>query len=100
MLCSVVVAELLVGALKSRRQADTLQAVRNFTSMFASLPFNDACAEQYARIRALLEKSGQIIGPNDLMIAATALANDCALVTHNVSEFGRIQGLQIENWQF
>jgi len=64
-----------------------------------SLPFDDAAAEEYDRIRAHLANLGTPIGPNDLIIAAIALANQIVLVTHNTFEFSRIQGLQLEDWQ-
>lgn len=65
---------------------------------FVSLPFDDAAAEHYARIRHELEFGGQIIGPNDLLIAAICLAHDCTLVTSNAGEFGRIGELRVEDW--
>jgi tRNA(fMet)-specific endonuclease VapC len=68
-------------------------------SPYASIPFDDAAAEAYATIRHDLEMTGGVIGPYDLMIAATALANSLTLVTHNTAEFGRIVFLQIEDWQ-
>ena len=52
----------------------------------------------YAELRADLEKRGQLIGPNDMLIAAHALALDAILVTDNVREFKRVKGLKIENW--
>jgi tRNA(fMet)-specific endonuclease VapC len=52
----------------------------------------------YAELRADLEKRGQLIGPNDMLIAAHALALDAILVTDNVREFKRVKGLRIENW--
>ena len=52
----------------------------------------------YGRIRAQLEREGKTIGANDLMIAAHALAQDAVLVTGNVDEFKRVNGLKIENW--
>ena len=64
-----------------------------------SLPFDDAAAEPYGRIRADLTARGQTIGGNDMLIAAIALANGCTLVTHNTAEFSRVPGLVIEDWQ-
>src|SRR5262249_28545683 len=98
-LCSVVVAELLLGALKSRNVSKNLAAVRAFVSRFRSLPFGDREAEDYARVRADLEARGTPIGPNDLMIAAIALANGLTLVTHNTAEFSRVTGLTLDDWQ-
>ena len=69
------------------------------SSQFVSLPFDDAAAEVYGRIRAALEAAGTLIGPYDLQIAAIALANDLTLITHNIREFGRVAGLRIEDWE-
>ena len=100
-LCSVVVAELLFGVWRSplARQTANLALVANLQRRFPSIPFDDSAAEAYARIRADLAAAGKSIGPNDLMIAAIALANQMTLVTHNSSEFSRVQGLMIEDWQ-
>jgi tRNA(fMet)-specific endonuclease VapC len=65
---------------------------------FASLPFDDRAAEHYGRIRADLTARGDLIGPNDLLIAAIALAHNLILVTHNVREFSRVGGLLWEDW--
>jgi tRNA(fMet)-specific endonuclease VapC len=97
--CSVVKAELFFGAALSNDPAKTLANQRLFLSRFLSLTFDDASAEAYANIRADLTRQGQLIGPNDLMIAAICRANDVTLVTHNVSEFGRVAGLKIEDWE-
>ena len=53
----------------------------------------------YARIRHILSMDGHLIGPNDMLIAAIAMANDVILVTHNQKEFGRIPGLRLEDWE-
>lgn len=100
-LCSVVVGELLFGVERSDpvHRANTSLRVDQLRQQFASLPFDDAAAEQYARIRADLTGRGLLIGGNDMMIAAIALARGCTLVTHNTSEFSRIVGLMIEDWQ-
>ena len=66
---------------------------------FDSLPFDDAAAEAYGRLRAELARRGMPIGPNDLMIAAIALAYGFTLVTHNTSEFSRVPGLRLEDWE-
>ena len=92
--CSVVVAELRHGALRSTRAAvDALLAPH------PSLPFDDAAADHFATIRRHLESLGQMIGPLDVQIAAIALANRCTLVTHNITEFSWVPGLTIEDWQ-
>jgi len=99
MLCSVVKAELIYGAQKSRNPLKSLQKVYSFTDPFISLPFDDKAAEAYGQIRSELERIGMPIGPNDFMIAAIAIANDLILITHNTSEFGRIDALHIEDWE-
>jgi tRNA(fMet)-specific endonuclease VapC len=100
-LCSVVVAELLFGVERSdpAHRANTALRVEQLRQQFRSLPFDDAAAEQYGRIRADLTARGQTIGGNDMLIAAIALANGCTLVTHNTAEFNRVPGLAIEDWQ-
>ncbi len=98
-LCSVVKAELLFGAAKGDNKAKRLAQLDLFFARFVSLPFDDRAAKVYGRIRAELEKQGRPIGPNDLLIAAIAMANDLTLVTHNVREFGRVTNLQLEDWE-
>jgi tRNA(fMet)-specific endonuclease VapC len=98
-LCSVVVGELLFGARRSKQASATLARVRAFCLPYASLPFDDIAADEYSVIRLHLTNLGQLVGPNDLMIAAIALANRVTLVSHNTAEFSRIPGLALENWQ-
>ncbi len=96
-LCSVVRAELLVGALKSARRDENLDRLARFFTYFPSLAFDDHAADFYSRIRAELERRGTPIGGNDLMIAAIARSHDLILVTHNTAEFGRVPDLTIED---
>jgi tRNA(fMet)-specific endonuclease VapC len=98
-LCSVVKAELFYGAMKSLHPENNLARQRKFTNSFVSLSFDDNAAEVYGQIRAQLEKAGTPIGPNDLLIAAIALANNLTLVTHNTREFSRIAMLPCEDWE-
>lgn len=97
-LCSIVKAELLFGAQRSARVDANLQRLKLFFSPLRSLPFDDRCAEHYAMVRADLAAQGRPIGPNDLMIAATARAHDAVLVTNNTGEFSRVAGLRMEDW--
>ncbi|NKB69417.1 MAG: PIN domain-containing protein [Candidatus Latescibacteria bacterium] len=98
-LSSVVKAELLFGARHSARVAANLQLIERFAVPFTPLPFDDLCADHYGLIRADLAAQGQPIGPNDLLIAATARAFDLTLVSHNTAEFTRVVGLRIEDWE-
>ena len=97
--CSVVRAELQFGARNSSRVEANLSLLETFLSPFTSVAFDDDAANYYGRIRADLHRAGELIGPNDLLIAAVALANDLVLVTHNVKEFGRVPGLRWEDWE-
>jgi len=90
--------ELVAGALRSARAELNLARVEELLGDFDSLPLDDAAANQAGRIRALLETAGNPIGPNDLLIAGIALANNLTVVTHNAGEFGRIPGLVTEDW--
>ena len=95
---SVAKAELLVGAHKSQDAKKTMETLERVISPYDIVPFDDAASEIYGKIRAKLELKGKSIGPNDLFIAATVLSRGGILVTNNVKEFERIEGLQIENW--
>mgnify|MGYP006302265141 FL=1 len=95
---SVVKAELIFGAFKSQRRAETLENVEDFLKPFEVVPFNDEATYAYAEIRSEIEKSGQLIGPNDTLIAAIARCHQAILVTNNQKEFTRVPGLLVENW--
>lgn len=97
-LCSIVIAELSYGARHSDDPEKHLVKLREFTAQFASLPFDDAAADLYGTIRAGLAAQGRPIGPNDMLIAAIALARNLTLVTHNTDEFRRVPGLKVEDW--
>jgi tRNA(fMet)-specific endonuclease VapC len=95
---SMVAAELLYGAEKSSKREYNLKIVNAFLSLYEIVHFDKKAAEYYAVVRAELEHKGQIIGSNDIVIAATTLANAGILVTHNVNEFSRINGLMLDDW--
>ena len=95
---SIVKAELVFGAYKSKKREVTLNKVEEFLSPFEILPFSDPMTYVYADIRSSLERNGSSIGPNDMFIAATVLTKNGTLVTHNTREFSRVDGLKIEDW--
>ena len=95
--CSVVRAELLHGARKYEKRTERVARVELTLSPFISLPFDDAAARHYATIRDDLELRGVTIGPNDLMIAAIAVAHELTLVSNN-REFNRVDGMPVEDW--
>jgi tRNA(fMet)-specific endonuclease VapC len=97
--CSVVRAELIYGARKGSRMRENLDLLQRFFQILECIPFNEDSADHYGEIRVDLERSGSLIGPNDLMIAATARARGLVLVTHNTREFSRVAGLRLEDWQ-
>ena len=97
--CSVVKGELFYGAMKSNNLEKTLDRQQEFLKLFVSLPFDDDASFIYGRIRAELSAKGIIIGANDLQIAAIAMVNNLILVTHNVREFSRVNGLRFEDWE-
>jgi len=98
-ICSsiVVAGELRFGAKK--RDSDRLTAqLEAILSALEILPLEEPADRRYGELRAYLEKRGEAIGPNDMLIAAHALALDCTVVTANVREFSRVPGLHVENW--
>ena len=93
----IVVAELRFGAVK-RGSSSLSQRIEGVLRRTTILPFTAPADAIYARIRANLERRGTPIGSNDLVIAATALAEGLTLVTHNTREFTRVDGLDVEDW--
>ena len=98
-LSSVVVAELRYGADKSAQPRRNHQKLDTLTAEIACRAFDDAAAASYGKVRSGLERRGRPIGPNDMLIAAHALSLGLVLVTDNVREFSRIEGLDLENWR-
>jgi tRNA(fMet)-specific endonuclease VapC len=95
---AVTLAELVHGAEKSQHPVENLAVVEDFCSRLEVLPYTPTAAYHYGQIRAQLERAGQIIGVNDLHIAAHARSAGLVVVTNNVREFERLPALQIENW--
>jgi tRNA(fMet)-specific endonuclease VapC len=93
----IPVLGLLLGAEKSHKRTANVEKIRGFLGMVAVDRFWTLSAEEYAAIRAGLEKHGRVVGPSDLIIAATVVANNRTLITNNTGEFSRIPGLKLEN---
>ncbi len=93
----IVACELRYGALKkgSKRLQSNIELI---LSAIPILPLDLIVSETYAKIRNHLEKEGTPIGPNDMLIAAHALAYKMVLVTRNLREFSRVPGLLVEDW--
>lgn len=96
--CSIVRRELLHGAEKYGNRSRRIALVNQTLTPFRSLPFDDADAEIYAKIRHELETAGIRIGPYDLQIAAICVRHALVLVTANTREISRVLGLTIEDW--
>ncbi len=96
---SVIVAcELRFGA-KRKGSAVLTERVDQVLVALVVLPFDEPADEHYADIRAALERVGTPIGSHDLFIAAHARSRGLTLVTHNLREFQRVPGLEVEDWQ-
>lgn len=95
---SVTLAELLYGAEKSAKQDHNRKVVESFAARLTVLDFDEKAANHYGDIRASLEKAGQVIGPYDLMIAGHARSEGLVLVSNNLREFDRVDGLRTDNW--
>jgi len=96
-LSTVVVSELIYGA-KKKKSEKLFDLVLSFIENFQIMDFDKNSALAYATIRVELETTGNIIGSNDLFIAAHAKGSDAILVTNNTKEFERVEGLRLENW--
>ena len=97
-IASIVQAELLLGAYKSQHRQRTLQKVENFLSAFEIVPFSEQSSYHYAEIRTQTERTGQLVGANDLLIAAIVKQYQAVLVTNNTKKFQRIHDLKLQNW--
>jgi len=95
---AVVLYELEVGIGKSTSPRKRINQLQEITALVDIISFGLAEARCAGSIRIKLERQGIPIGPYDILIAASALANYSTLVTHNTSEFERVSGLKIEDW--
>jgi len=98
-LSSIAAAELRYGAEKSAQKERNHSLLDVLLDQIECLTFDTEAALAYGQLRASLERQGQPIGPNDMLIAAHALSIDATVVTDNVREFGRVPGLALENWR-
>ena len=95
---AITLSELEYGVSKSSRPDRNKVALVEFLAPLQVVPYDDMAAQEYGRLRAYLEERGTPIGSLDTLIAAHALALNCALVTNNEGEFSRVPRLRIQNW--
>jgi len=96
---TIVLAELQYGISNSQRQEQNQSDLNILLSKFEILPYSAECTYFYGKIRASLKKAGCVIGGNDLLIASHAIAEDATLITNNLGEFQRVDGLALEYWE-
>ena len=95
---AITLAELLHGVEKSGHPTRTRQRVDDFTSRLSVLEYGERAAAHYGEIKSDLERTGLVIGPNDLHIAGHARSEALTLVTNNQREFDRVEGLRTDCW--
>jgi len=95
---SITLAELAFGVGKSSKRQEAEAALGEFLLALEVASFGESAALHYGGVRALLERRGKPIRPLDTLIAAHALAEDVILVTHDSTEFQRVEGLRTEDW--
>lgn len=95
---AITLAELEYGVYNSARPEQNQLALMTFLARIEVVPFDSDAAREYGVIRADLTRRGNLIGANDLLIAAHARALGLILVTNNTREFERVEGLKLENW--
>ncbi len=98
-LSSITLAELQYGVYNSQNIEKNRISLTQFIAPFSLLNFDDDDAEEFGRIRSYLKRSGSLIGPYDMLIAAQAISKNLILVTNNTAEFSRIQNLKLEDWK-
>ena len=95
---SITLAELEFGVANSTYPEKNSNALIQMLSSINTLPFDSRAAAAYGPLRAALQQSGLLIGALDMLIAAHAKSLNLTLVTNNIREFSRINGLKVENW--
>ncbi|MDM3871452.1 type II toxin-antitoxin system VapC family toxin [Porticoccus sp. W117] len=95
---TITLAELLHGVEKSAQPKHNFRQVEDFTSRLTVLEYGEKAATHYGNIRTDLERKGTPIGVNDLHIAGHARSEGLTLITNNLKEFERVEGLLLDNW--
>ncbi len=95
---SITLAELFHGVEKSVRPEQNMSALEQFLLPLDLADFDQNAALAYGKIRTDLERTGQLIGSMDILIAAHAVSLDAIMVTNNAQEFQRVKGLFVEDW--
>jgi tRNA(fMet)-specific endonuclease VapC len=96
---SIVAGELRYGADRSKRARFNYTRLDLLLSEVRTIAFDENAARVFGRVRSRLEAKGRPIGPYDMQIAAHALSLSLILVTDNIDEFTRVDGLKLENWR-
>jgi tRNA(fMet)-specific endonuclease VapC len=98
-IAAITLAEIYYGIEKSPvKKKERRSKIEQIRSILEIHPFDETAAAKYGIIRAQLEKAGQVISERDLQIASIAMANRLCVVTHNTSEFNRVEKLKVEDW--
>jgi tRNA(fMet)-specific endonuclease VapC len=98
-LSTITLAEILYGIEKSPvKKEERREKIHQIISVLGMYTFDEAAAQEYAVIRAQLEREGRVISERDTQIASIAMANRLTVVTHNVQEFCRVDRLKVEDW--
>lgn len=95
---TITLGELLHGAARSARPVENRREVERMTARLPVLAFDEEAAAHFGDIRFDLERKGMMIGPYDLMIAGHARSRGLVVVTGNIGEFRRVEGLRCEDW--
>jgi tRNA(fMet)-specific endonuclease VapC len=95
---AVTLAEIIYGAEKSARPVENLAILEQFVARLDVLPFGERAATHYGQLRAELERAGHPVGIHDMMIGGHARSEGLTLVSNNLREFQRMEGLRLENW--
>lgn len=95
---SLSIAEMEFGISNSLYQERNRMSLLKFLSIFEILDFTQNDAIPYGKIKSQLKNAGNIIGPIDMLLAGQAISNNLIMVTNNLKEFQRVEGLKIEDW--